>query len=130
MSNAKAIRDKTLGAKKGFKTKNVQLEDGTEVEIRQPSIKRRKEIMNAVTDEQGNVDGGDLVVWAAIYCSFVPGENETVFSEEDYEALLEEPTGSFVDDFGQAALELMNVSAEGKASENSEETSNSKTNSQ
>lgn len=110
------LRSKTVGQKKGFETKNVEF-DGEQFEIRQPSVKRRKEILNSVTDENGNVDGGDLVVWAAIYCTFVPGENEPVFDETDYEGFLEQPTGSFVDEFGQAALELMNVSGEGKNSE-------------
>lgn len=126
MSTRDSIRNKTLGAKKGFKNKEVEFE-GETVEIRQPSVKRRKEILNSVTDENGNVDGGDLVVWAAIYCTFEPGGNEPVFSEEDYDAFMEQPTGSFVDEFGQAALELMNVSGEEKNFDNSEETSNSKT---
>ena len=126
MSTRENIRNKTLGAKKGFKSKEVECE-GVKAEVRQPSIKRRKEILNSVTDEDGNVDGGDLIVWAAIYCTFEPGGNERVFSEEDYDAFLEQPTGGFVDEFGQAALELMNVSAEGKNSENSGETPDSKT---
>jgi len=127
MSTRDNIRSKTLGKKKGFKSKEVEF-DGVKAEVRQPSIKRRKEILRSVTDENGNIDGGDLVVWAAIYCTFEPGGDEPVFSEEDYDAFMEEPTGGFVDEFGQAALELMNVSGEGKNLENSEETPNSKTN--
>jgi len=127
LSTRDQLRSKTLGKKKGFQSKKVEF-DGDEYEVRQPSIKRRKEILNSVTDENGNVDGGDLVVWAAIYCTFPPGENEPLFDETDYEAFMEQPTGSFVDDFGQAALELMNVSGEGKNSENSDTTPNSKTN--
>lgn len=127
MSTRDEIRSATLGQKKSFQSKTVE-SNGVKAEVRQPTVKRRKEILNAVTDESGNVDGGDLVVWAAIHCTFEPDSDEKVFSEEDFDAFMEQPTGSFVDDFGQAALELMNVSGEGKNFENSDETPNSKTN--
>ena len=112
MSDRDAIRKATLGAKKNFKTEVVAF-NGVEVEIRQPSHKARKNLIKKVRDDQGNVDPFDFVVWATIENVYVPGTDEKVFDPEDYDMLMEQPTGSFLDEFGEKAVEIFNPEGKG-----------------
>jgi hypothetical protein len=52
---------------------------------------------------------------AAMACTFVPGTNELVFCDEDYDALVSMPAGSVIDELSQTAAEFCNV--EGKVSD-------------
>ena len=134
MSNLRdKIRAKTVGSSKHFRkklvkyeppiydTKEVALGDGTKyieeiivghdepifVEVRQPSIGERNEVFSK------NLGSGDvnleLILYMAMKQTYVPGTNERVFEPADYDTLKDQPAGGFVDQFGNAALELMNV---------------------
>lgn len=130
MSVRDKIRAASVGAKKNFRSELVtwgEGEDAIEVEIRQPSVKERRQLMRAVTDETGEIDGQELLIWAVINQTYVPGTNEKVYDASDYDSLVSSPTGSYVDRFGQVALEVMNVADQGKGSNVSEETADSKT---
>ncbi len=62
MSVRDKIRAASVGAKKNFRSELVtwgEGEDAIEVEIRQPSVKERRQLMRAVTDETGEIDGQD-----------------------------------------------------------------------
>jgi len=119
------LRAKTVGAKKQFKSEIVEW-DGEKFEIRQPSVGQRGKILQASKVQTGDVEKMDfakLQAVAVICCTYVPGTNEQVFEEADLDALMELPAGSFVDEFSQVALRLMNVEAE-VAAKNSVETKN------
>lgn len=107
MSTRDAIRKATIGAKKNFKSEVVEF-SGVEVEIRQPSHKRRRELLKKARDKNGDVDPLDFLVWATIENVFVPGTDETVFEEGDYDQLIEQPTGGFLDVLGEKAIEIFN----------------------
>jgi len=96
-----------MGAKSEFKNKIVKYK-GIEVEIRQPSYKARKEVMQRAM-EGDKINTLEFLVWAVIENTYVKGTNERVFEDTDYDSLVEKPVGGFMDKFGEVAAELMNV---------------------
>lgn len=92
-------------------------EDPVAVEVRQPSVKERNQVVSKYRNSE-TMDM-DLILWMAINQTFVPGTDEPVFTKEDYDALVNSPAGGFADQFGNQALELLNVDtdAAGKGSE-------------
>lgn len=115
-----AIREATVGSQPNFKSETVEY-NGVEVEIRQPSYKDRKNLVNKCRDKDGNLDTLDFTVWAVIYNTFVPGTNDRVFEKGDYEKLVEFPAGGFLDQFGEKAAELLNTEGKPTESSNSQE---------
>lgn len=108
----KDIRALTIGAKKNLKQvkKTFKTQDGTEFEVmfQQPTRKDKKEIVKRCSDDNGMVDVIDLSTWAVIMLTYTP-EGERVFSEEDYNLLLDQAaTDSFVEEFALEALKLIN----------------------
>lgn len=108
MSTRKSIRDALLGKAPEFK-KEVAEYNGVKVEIRQPTMKSRREIMNRAQDEKGKTDLFEFLVWAVIENTYVEGSDEKVFEDTDYESLMSRPAGGFMDKFGEVAASLMNV---------------------
>jgi len=108
MSIRDSIRSATVGSKAEFKKEIVEF-NGRKVEIRQPSVKVRRELFKRCMDDQGRVDSMDFLVWAVIYNTYVPGTDERVYDEEDYDAFISKPAGGFMDKFGEVASKLMNV---------------------
>lgn len=127
----KKIRGATIGRKAEFKRKSVKV-NGVEVDVEQPSVASRAQIMKRSRDSNkvaktakgkdreeigaqdvlSSLDYGKMQAWATIYCAKVPDSDDMVYSEEDFDALLNRPAGGFVDKLSQAAMELMNVDAE------------------
>lgn len=110
------IRAATVGAEKNF-TKNIVDYNGIKIEIRQPSIGGRAEIMRKCKttfkdmdgEERETFDMWEFLTMAVIYCSYVPGTEEKVFEEGDYESIFESPTGSFIDEFSTELIKILNV---------------------
>lgn len=107
------LRSITLGAAKKFRTSVVSI-DGNDFEVRQLSVKGRRDLLEkAYNSETGKLDTQEYLVWSVIKSTFVPGTDELVYSDADYESLVAMPTGGFVDKLGEAASKLLNVD-EGK----------------
>jgi len=117
------LRAKTLGS--GVKRHEEAVEiDGETFIVRQPTVAQRSDILKkskANTGDTERLDIGEMQVWAVIHCTYTP-DGEQVFEPADYDALRNQPTGSFVDQLGSVALRLMNVAA--VEAKNSEETTN------
>lgn len=124
MSDLKnAIRAKTVGSSKIFKSKLVKF-DGIEIEIKEPSVKIWGQILKAVMTIEDGVSKTEMdkyLIWSVIHCAFVPGTNERVFEDTDYEALEGFPKSGFVGEFSEIAMDIMNTDAE-KSEKNSEKT--------
>lgn len=105
------IRAKTLGKGRTLKSATHTVE-GVEVTLRQPKIAERNEISELAKDENGNVNQLELIVWAIIRLTETPDTGERVFDDTDYNAFLEQPANSWVDELGEALLEMLNVSKE------------------
>lgn len=107
MSDLKSIRAALLGAKVEFASKEVTV-CGIKVEVRQPSVKSRRDLFKRATID-GVMDSSEFMVWAVIYNTYVPNTEERVFEDTDYEALVERPVGGFMDQISESAAEMMNV---------------------
>lgn len=116
---AQSIRDQiraaTLGKKTQFKTKEFVYE-GITVEFRQPNLKDRQLLINKSKTKDGEFDFVEFLVWSVISNTYVPGTDERVFENSDYESMISKPSGSFVDKFGAEIAEIMNVEDDAKNS--------------
>lgn len=109
MTNRKNLRAATVGKAKDRLTTKIVI-DGYELEVRQPTVRKRSAIVNSGQSE-GRTDMGQILASAIIECVYDPVSGEPVYDEADRESLLEQPTGSFVDTLGNEVLRLMNVEA-------------------
>lgn len=105
------IRSATLGKKDQFRTETVEV-NGVQVALKQPSVGEREEIFAAIRDEQGNLDHVKLLTWGVVKLAYVPGENQRVFDDMDYDELVKHPTNSWVDKLGESVLNVLNVEAD------------------
>ena len=102
------LRAATIGAKKDFKKIKYKW-NGQEFEFRQPTIGVRSRLRDRCMDERFGIDQIAFAVWSVIECTYVPGTEEKVFDESDYDTILEDPTGNFLDTFADELAPLMNV---------------------
>lgn len=113
LSTRDKIRAATLGKKKVFKSKEATLYDGTKVEIRQPTVGQRSEIrsksMTVMPNAEMRADMMQFTLWMVILQSYVPGTDERVFEEADYDEIAAVPSGDWVDNLTAIALELSNA---------------------
>lgn len=109
MSKRDALRSKTVGAAKKFRTELVTV-DGEEVEVRQLSVRDRLNVYNRST-KNGVLDPLQFQIWAVISTCYVPGTNEKLFEDADYDGLVDQPTGGFLDQLSEAAINMLNVEA-------------------
>lgn len=119
------IRSKTIGSAKIFRFNKIKIDDdGTEIEIREPTVKEWGNILRNVMSVDGDkgqtkMEYDQYLVWSVICCSYVPGTDEKVFSEEDYETLLQVPKSSWVSEFSEIAMAMMQSNVE-EAEKNSD----------
>ena len=110
------LRKATVGSNKVFK-KSVMDFDGNSVEFRSVTVRDRDNIRNKATDKDGNIQMAAFQIWAIIFMTYVPESDERVFEEADFESLMSQPAGSFVDKFAEEALKLLGTGDEaGKSS--------------
>jgi starvation-inducible outer membrane lipoprotein len=109
MSQRDALRSKTVGAPKNFRSKVVTV-DGDDFEVRQLSVRGRLDVYNRST-KNGILDPLQFQIWAVIATCYVPGTAEKVFDDTDYDLLVDQPTGSFVDKLSEAAIEMLGTEA-------------------
>lgn len=92
------------------------------VEVRQPTVRQRNDLIKLCRRPDGSVDELEFIVQAALHFVYVPGTNEHVFEKQDHENLLDQPAGGFVDQFSAEAIKLLNMEDHAKNLKNSEET--------
>ena len=117
-----ALRNSTLGERNVFKSKLIKY-NGSEFELRQPSIKARNTLQrDCTTFSKGEADFNpfEYLVWAVIRNTYIPGTDELVFEEADYDTLVAKPPGGFMDLFGEEISLLMNVDVGAKKKSSSE----------
>ena len=89
---------------------------GVKVKVRQPTVAQRDKIMLRATVD-GQIHPGALAVHAAIACTVDPETGAPLFVDADAVALINLPTGSWVEELGTAAVNLIRqAEAAGKAS--------------
>lgn len=83
-SKRDAIRNKVLAGRP--KSTIVKLDDGTEIEVRQGRV---GDMLDAITTEDPKKRMASLLILAC----YVPGTNEKVFDDTDYDTLMNLPSG-------------------------------------
>ena len=94
---------------------NIELElDGFEetpvrVEVRQPTVAERNKLVVACKDEKGVLNEMEFIIQAALRFTHDPESGERLYGLEDYDALAGQPSGGFVDQFGEEAIKLLTL---------------------
>lgn len=91
--------------------------DEIKVLVRQPSVGQRAEIMAQMkVGRDGELRSGDGLsrgmALAIIHCARDPDSNAAIFTPEDLDSLVGQPSGSWFDDLAGEALTLLNDAAE------------------
>ena len=101
----KDIRSATLGAQNKFKTEDVE-HNGIKVKVQQLSYINRKELLDKCNSGD-QLDTLKMQVYAVIYTVVDPETGERVFSDDDYETMIKQPSGGYVDTFSKVALKVL-----------------------
>jgi hypothetical protein len=111
----------------GFIRKNklFTTEEGTTIEVRQPTVGQRSRMLQAggLNASNANVnDIGSMQVAAVIECCYHPGSGKRLFQWTDEEVISNLPTSSWFDEVAGIAMDLMNTepSEAGKPSSKTE----------
>lgn len=111
MSNNKLrdkIRTATVGAKKRYSSEIVDFNE-VQIEVRQLSISDRKDYMSKAIDTKTQVaDILKLQVHSVIASSYVPGTDEKVFEDTDYDVISDCISGGYADVLWEAIQRLSN----------------------
>lgn len=93
--------------------KQIVQYDGNEYEIRQPTVGDRTSMLRRCMIGEGSSQSIDpllTLVWATIYCTYVPGTDIKVFEEADFDGLCNGTAGnSICDVLGEKILPLVNL---------------------
>lgn len=108
--SSKELRDKiraaTVGAKKRYASEIVKY-SGVDIEVRQASIRDKAEYLQKSVDPKTNqTDFSRLLGYAVIASCYVPGTNDKVFDETDYEAIVSGYSGEFGEKVWEAVQRL------------------------
>lgn len=113
MSTRDAIRSATVGAKSDFKSEIVEWGD-VKVEVRQMSIQERFELYKATMDDDDDkVDTLKWLIMLVVINTYVPGTNERVYEDTDFDLLVKQPTDGFIDKLADVAKELNGMGPSG-----------------
>lgn len=112
MNNKERLRIATLGQPTNFKKEIVEI-NGEKFEVRQPSIAARAELRIKCMDTDNfgkpQFNSFKFMLWSVIANTFVPDTNDKVFEDTDYDVLISQPSGGFVDTLTEAAMRMSNV---------------------
>jgi hypothetical protein len=111
-SGVGSLRSITVGAKVEHRVEVVEYQ-GLKFEVRSPSVGARSKILESArkADDTGEAafDFGLFRILAVVHLTHDPESGEKVFSVTDVPAMLESPTGGYVDVIGAVAEGLINV---------------------
>ncbi len=85
----------------------------------QPTVKERNDLVRTCRNPDGSFNEMEFIVQAAIRFVYDPETNERLYSAHDYDMLVNQPAGDFVDQFGGEAIELLTLGERTKDEENS-----------
>lgn len=94
MTEREKIRSAALKTP-AFRSTEIELEDGTKIELREPTAKSRAEIFRRSRLSDGTLDRARQQVEAVILCAFVPGTDQLVFEAADADMLFAQPVGGW-----------------------------------
>ena len=83
--------------------------EALEVLCIQPTVKERNNLIKTCRNPDGSFNEMEFIVQAAIRFVYDPETRERIYSPEDYDMLVNQPAGDFVDQFGGEAIELLTL---------------------
>lgn len=98
------IREKTIGRPVQYKTRDIEYE-GEKVVFRQPSQKIRKNLVKQAT-KNGDFDAIDFQVRLVIALT-EDDKGKKVFEDTDYDSLMDQPSGGFLELFAEECMLLL-----------------------
>ncbi len=108
-----------------FKSRAARTEtvtfDGETFEIHAPTVRTRARILERAgltSSDEKKRDAGKLYAAAVLYCTFVPGTNDRLFEDGDFETLLDDQAGGLVDALAEVAVKFLNVASDSVAAKN------------
>lgn len=108
------LRSATVGGKKTLK-KEIVTVNGEKFEVRQITVGDRKKLVERATsivDGNPRINFVEWNLWQVILATFVPGTEERVFEDADYDELISHPAGGFIDELSTALDRLNSVNQE------------------
>lgn len=123
MDTKSKIRAATIGKKKYFRSKIVEVE-GVSIEIREPNKIIKQQIVEKSKDStKGSNDMSinilDWQIWHIIECSFVPKTEDKVFDETDIPSFTSGPAGDFADKLWMELQDLISTEEDVKEAKKS-----------
>lgn len=106
----KDIRNALIGKSPDFKSEKVEVGD-QEIEVKQLTVGDRNKLIENCKGTNG-VDGLKLQVHAVIMTAYDPESGEKVFGPGDYDTLIQQPSGGFVDTLSTVAFRVLGISGE------------------
>lgn len=106
------IRKNTLGAPTKFRSENVDL-NGSIIEVRQLNLQDRALYLTSAIDPETNAtDIMKMQVNAIILSCYVPGTDERVYDDTDYDAISQDVSGGFADKLWETIQTLGNITVD------------------
>ena len=109
------LRELTIGRKR-TPTRKILRFKAQEYEIRSPTVGERNKIQQKATSEDGRFNEQKFIVAAIIELTYVPKTEEKVFSDADWDVMMNCDVGSYVDVFAPDILEICFVHFDQKKS--------------
>ena len=117
-----SIRDivRSKAANGEFRTKIVEI-DGERILVKQPSVRGRNDLMELATKENGKIDMAKFLIWGLINNCYIPDDakgkdgkkdpdaGQKIWEDTDFDSLMAQPAGGWIDELGTVAAELLNV---------------------
>lgn len=108
--SVKDIRSATIGSQNKFRSEKAKHGD-IEVEVRQLSYADRTALLEKCTEGE-KLNTLKLQVYSVIYTVHDPETGERVFDESDYETMVEQPSGGYIDTFSKVAFKVLGLNTE------------------
>ena len=101
------LRSKTVGKEAVFQKELVEY-DGSQLEVREPTVSIWSKIVDkSRPEENADLDLEMFTLWTVILCTYVPGTDELVYEEDDYESLSKQPRTGFMGKLNNAATKIL-----------------------
>lgn len=81
-----SVRDR-MAARRPYRSEQVTLDDGTEVEVRTITLGERAEMIAELSDDDGKFDNRRMQAMSVLHQSYDPETGERVFAEDDIDLI-------------------------------------------
>jgi len=102
-------------------------EEPINIGFTQPTVRERNKMINVCRTKEGVLDEMEFILQSIINLTFDPDSGDRLFEKADYDALVNQPAGSMVDQLGEHAIEMLTLGAPDLGNDRKPTTSSKKT---